>query len=51
LYDSDAINKAKKLAWAISTFCSKVEIIELEMGDPANMTEKEVLELRKEIKI
>jgi len=51
LYDSDAINKAKKLAWAISTFCPKVEIIELEMGDPADLLEKEVLELRKEIKI
>ena len=49
LYDSDAIKGAEKLASAVSTFCSKVEILELEKGDPADMTTKEVITLRKEI--
>jgi len=49
LYDSDATKGAEKLASAVSTFCSKVEILELETGDPGDMTEEEVLKLRKEI--
>lgn len=51
LFDSDAITKAEKLANSISTFCSKVEIVELETGDPADMALNEVIKLRKEIGI
>ncbi len=51
LYDSDAIKKAEKLSMAVSTFCSKVEILELERGDPADMTREEAITLRKEIGI
>ena len=49
LFDSDAIMKAEKLANSISTFCSKVEVVELEIGDPADMSRSEVIKLRKEI--
>lgn len=49
LYDSDAITKAEKLASAVSTFCPKVEIIELEDGDPGSMDPEDVIKLRKEI--
>lgn len=51
LYDSDAITKAEKLAAAVSTFCPKVEILELENGDPGDMNQEDVIELRKEIGI
>ena len=51
LFDSDALIKAEKLASAVSTFCNKVEIIELENGDPGDMNPEDVFKLRKEIKI
>ena len=51
LYDSGAIKNAEKLASAVSTFCSKVEILELEKGDPADMTTEEATKLRKEMGI
>ncbi len=44
-------SKAEKLASAVSTFCSKVEILELNEGDPADMSTEETTKLRKEIGI
>jgi len=51
LYDSDATKKAEKLANTLSIFVPKVEIINLESGDPADMKEEEVIQLRKELNI
>jgi DNA primase len=53
MFDSEpqAIRKANKLANTLSTFIPKVSVIELPDGDPADLSEKEVLELRKEINI
>jgi DNA primase len=51
MYDKDAVRKAYKLGHILSTFVPKVEILELEDGDPADMSEEEVSKLRKEIKI
>ncbi len=44
-------SKAEKLAMIISAFCPKVEVIELDSGDPGDMDETEVKKLRKEIGI
>jgi DNA primase len=49
LYDSDAIKKAEKLSYALSTFVPRVEVLSLEEGDPADMKIEEVNQLRKEI--
>lgn len=51
MYDKDAVKKAYKLGHILSTFVPKVEILELEEGDPADMSEEEVSKFRKEIKI
>jgi DNA primase len=51
MYDHDALKKAYKLGNILSTFIPRVEVIELEHGDPADMKEEEVSELLKEIKI
>ena len=48
MYDEDAILKAEKLAIAVSAFCPKVEIIEIE-GDPGNLSGEDALKIRKEI--
>ena len=50
MYDEDAILKAEKLAIAVSAFCPKVEIIEIE-GDPGDMPEEDALRIRREIEI
>ena len=51
MFDSDAIKKANKLGHVLSTFVPKVEVIELDKGDPSDMTDGEINELRKEIGI
>lgn len=51
MFDSDAIKKANKLGHILSTFVPKVEIIELDKGDPSDMGEEEINKLRKEIGI
>lgn len=49
--ESKAIKKANKLGNILSTFIPKVRVIELSDDDPAKMSENEVLQLRKEIKL
>ena len=51
MFDSEllAIKKANKLANALSVVIPIVEVIELELGDPADLPEEEVLELREKI--
>ena len=50
MYDEDAILKAEKIAIAVSAFCQKVEIIEIQ-GDPGDMSDEDALKIRKEIGI
>jgi DNA primase len=51
LFDSEpfAIRKAHKLGNTLSTFIPKVKVLELDEGDPAELSNKEVENLRKEI--
>ena len=49
LYDSDAEYEGARLAYDLSTHVPSVEIIDLDSGDPADMTEQEVGSLRREI--
>lgn len=49
LYDPDAIDKALKLAHQLSAIIPSVERIRLTSGDPADMTEQEVKEMRKDL--
>jgi len=51
MFDADAIKKAHKLGHILSTFVPKVEVIELDKGDPSDMTDEEINKLRKEIGI
>lgn len=49
MYDSDAIDKARKTANNFSGLIKHVEVITLSEGDPCDLTDKEAAELRKEI--
>ncbi len=50
MFDAEdlAQKKAVKLATALSSFIKEVDIISLEKGDPGDLTEEEVQEIRKE---
>uniref|UniRef100_A0A6M3LI92 Putative DNA primase n=1 Tax=viral metagenome TaxID=1070528 RepID=A0A6M3LI92_9ZZZZ len=50
LYDTDANKKAEKLANTLSAFIPHVEVITLDEGDPAELSEKEVRRLLTAIK-
>ena len=49
LFDSDAIVEANSLAFDLSAHVEHVEVIELDEGDPADMTNDDVRALRGEI--
>lgn len=51
LYDYDAIKPAEHLFARLSVFIKDIEIIKLDAGDPAEMSEDDVLHLRRELKI
>lgn len=51
MFDEGAIKKAERLAYTLTTFIPKVEIIEMDQGDPAELPEEEVKKLREEIGI
>jgi DNA primase len=51
MFDSDAIRLGKDLAFQLTPFIKEVELIELEEGDPADLSINEVENLRKEINI
>ncbi len=51
MFDSDAIKKAYKLGHVLSTFIPRVEVIEIDEGDPSDMSQQEIEKLRKEIDI
>jgi len=50
LFDADAKEQAEKLAFKLSSF-TRVEIIDLNSGDPADMSEDDINHLRKELKL
>lgn len=49
LYDADALDEAERLAYDLTTNVPEVHILELKEGDPANLTQSEVDDLRKDI--
>jgi len=49
LFDSDASDKADKLAHSISSVVPSVDVITLSDGDPDSLTEDEVWELKREL--
>ena len=49
LYDAGVIKEANKLGNALSPLINHVEILHLDKGDPGEMSEEEVKQLRKEI--
>ena len=49
MYDADALMKAKKLAGTLVGSIPHVEVIEMSEGDPADLSEEQVRELRKDI--
>ncbi len=49
LFDADATSKAESLAYAISSVVPYVEVIQLSDGDPDNLTEDEVFELKRDL--
>lgn len=49
IFDSDAIDKARKVADTLSGLFDHIEVIKLEKGDPANLKEEEAKILMKEI--
>lgn len=49
--EEEAQRQARKLAMALTPFVSSVEVLDIGVGDPGELTEKEVKWLRKEIKI
>jgi len=49
LFDPDANKKAEKLANVLSSFIPKVEILTIDVKDPAELSDQEALELKKEI--
>jgi len=51
LFDRTAIGPAKKIAYSLNSICSTVEIISIDKKDPAELTEKEVEEIRKQLNI
>ena len=50
LFDKDAKEQAERLAYKLSSFTG-VEIIDLDSGDPADMTDDEVNHLKRELKL
>lgn len=51
MFDPDAAKKAIKFGHILSTFIKKVEVLELEQGDPAEISDEEVKTLRKELNL
>jgi len=51
MLDADATKKAYKLGHVLSTFIPRVEVIEIDEGDPSDMSQQEIEKLRKEIDI
>ena len=51
MYDSDAYKKSEQLAYKLSPFTKKVEVIKLSKEDPANLSHQEALEIRKSLNI
>jgi DNA primase len=51
LFDADAKVKAEKLANDFSAFIQHVEVLYLKTGDPADLSQDQVLELKKQIGI
>ncbi|MDD3752895.1 MAG: hypothetical protein PHS16_03120 [Candidatus Colwellbacteria bacterium] len=51
LFDRTAIRSAKKIAYSLNSICSTVEIISIDKKDPAELTEKEAEEIRKQLNI
>lgn len=49
MYDNDAVRQGRQLAHTISSVVSHVECIELKNGDPDDLTDDEVFQLRYEI--
>lgn len=49
LFDADATKKAESLAYSISSVVPNVEVIQLSEGDPDNLTEDEVWELKRDL--
>lgn len=49
LYDSDAQKNNKDLAFQLSSLINHVEYIKLDKGDPADLTDKEARELKKDL--
>lgn len=49
MYDSDAIRDAEALAGVLSTIVNRVEILELDSGDPGDLSAEEVREIRREV--
>lgn len=49
MLDEGALKKAEKLANILTTFVPKVEILELDKGDPGELSNEEVQKIRKEI--
>jgi DNA primase len=51
MLDADATKKANKLGHMLSTFIPSVEVIEIDKGDPADMSQDEINQFRKDIEI
>ena len=51
MFDTDAIKKTDKLANILSTFVDKVEVIELDEGDPGDLSEENIIDLRTKISL
>lgn len=49
MYDPDATKKAYKLGHTLSSFIPRVEVIELDDKDPADMGKEKIIKLKKEI--
>jgi len=49
LYDNDAEKNASKLGSILSNFFKKVEVLDIDLKDPAEMTEKDIEYFRKHI--
>ena len=49
LFDSDAVSMSHRLAGELSGIVKHVEVIELEQGDPAELTEQEAIVLKQEL--
>jgi DNA primase len=51
LFDADAITMAHSLAHDLSSIVPNVEVLELETGDPDDLSDEDVKSLRKDIKL